>query len=113
MEHWVPKESRENVDEMGHGVNEVAKVRRDHLVHLEGQVFLVALDSLDLREIEDHRELQVLLVSRVREEGMETLVKEELRVLPDQRERKETKVHLEIVGQPVVMDSLDCLVHWV
>ena len=36
-------------------------------------------------------------------------VKEELRVLPDQRERKETKVHSEIVGQLVVMDSLDCL----
>ena len=44
-------------------VNEVAKVRRDHLVHLEGQVFLVALDSLDLREIEDHRSAETQLAT--------------------------------------------------
>ena len=36
-------------------VSEVSKVRKDHLVRPEGQVFLEALDSRDLRETEDHR----------------------------------------------------------
>lgn len=44
-------------------VNEVTKVRRDQLVHLEGRVFLVARDSLDLRETEDHRSAESQLAT--------------------------------------------------
>lgn len=36
-------------------VSEVGKVKKDHLVRPEGQVFPEALDSQELRETEDHR----------------------------------------------------------
>lgn len=55
--------------------------------------------------------LRALLVSKDQEEEMETLDKEELRVALDQRERKVTRVHLEIEDPLVVMEYLDCLVY--
>lgn len=109
--HKVPKESKEREVWMDLGVSVVNKVRRDQQVLPEDQESPAVLDSQEPTESGDHRVPKARQVRWVPGEEMEILVKEVLREALDKRERRETKVQLEIAALPVETDSQDFPVH--